>query len=126
MDRKVEAVDPVAPVEPVRARRVLPKGPKGQDEAPRKRWKEVLQESLDREDRGQDQEEPEERRRDRFEPQEAPGPSAGRPHPEPLPEPVDPQHREALMRALAEHPETFLEIHRLQRYLQGRLLDSKG
>ena len=52
MDRKVEAVDPVAPVEPVRARRVLPKGPKGQDEAPRKRWKEVLQESLDREDRG--------------------------------------------------------------------------
>ena len=30
------------------------------------------------------------------------------------------------MRALAEHPETFLEIHRLQRDLQGRLLDSKG
>ena len=39
---------------------------------------------------------------------------------------ANPQHREALMRALAEHPETFLEIHRLQRDLQGRLLDSKG
>jgi len=124
MDRKVEPVEATKAVEPIRARRILPKGSKGEDEPPRKKWKDVLRENLDE---GQE-EASDQRERDRYEAHEDPKPPrpSGEPPKEWHPEPVDPAQRQALLRNLKENPETLLEIHRFTRDPQGRLLDSKG